>query len=268
MKKSFSVLTAVAVVLAFGLSSVSSFASDRARELLAQAQASFEKRETPAEVERALALLADAEKNAADDEELLYDILVLSSRTLYWKGNRQKTDDEKMAVFEKGMEKAKAAYAIDDTLAEGYYFYAINLGKWALAKGVLASLFRKNELIEHAETALRNETRDGEKGETVDGYGPNRTLGYMYYKLPGFAGGSTERSLKYLSEAFTRAPQIALNHVYYAEVLASGNAADKARARVILDNLLAQNPVTLNPSRVPETKEEFELARQLRADLR
>jgi tetratricopeptide (TPR) repeat protein len=173
-----------------------------------------------------------------------------------------------MAVFEKGMEKAKAAYAIDDTLAEGYYFYAINLGKWALAKGVLASLFRKNELIEHAETALRNETREGEKGETVDGYGPNRTLGYMYYKLPGFAGGSTERSLKYLSEAFTKAPEIALNHVYYAEVLASGNAADKARARTILDQLLAQNPETLNPSRIPETKEEFDLARKLRADLR
>ncbi len=268
MKKSLAVFAVLAAVLVSSLGSVESFASDRGRELFTQAQVAFENRENSAEVERTISLLAEAERASADDEELLYDVLVLSSRTLYWKGNHQKTDAEKMAVFEKGMEKAKAAYALDDTLSEGYYFYAINLGKWGLAKGVLASLFRKGELIEHAETSLKNETRSGEKGESLDGFGPNRTLGYLYYKLPGFAGGSTERALKYLSEATAKAPSIALNHVYYAEVLASGNAADKARARVILDNLLAQNPATFNPSRVPETKEEFELARKIRADLR
>jgi len=264
MKKSISLIAALA---AFAVS-LPTFASDRGRELLSQAEGAFANRENAAEVERALSLLAQAESVSSDDDELMYDVLVLQARAFYWKGNHQKTDDEKMAVFDKGMAKAKAAYTLDDTISEGYYFYAINLGKWALAKGVLASLFRKGELIEHAETAIKNETRDGAKGETTDGYGPNRTLGYLYYKLPGFAGGSTERAIKYLMEATNKAPQIALNHVYLAEVLASGSASDKAKARQILDNLLAQNPETFNPSRVPETKEEFELARKLRADLR
>jgi hypothetical protein len=268
MKKTVTMLAAAAAVVLSVSSSAQSFASDRGRELLVQAQSSYANRENSAEVERTLSLLADAEKNATDDDELMYEVLVMGSRTIYWKGNHQKTDAEKMAVFEKGMEKAKAAYALDDTLSEAYYFYAINLGKWALAKGVLASLFRKGELIEHAETAIKNETSTGAKGETTDGYGPNRTLGYLYYKLPGFAGGSNERALKYLSEAVNKAPTIALNHVYYAEVLSAGSASDKASARAILDNLLAQTPETFNPSRLPETREEFELARKLRADLR
>ena len=41
----------------------------------------------------------------------------------------------------------------------------------------------------------------------------------------------------------------------------------KAKAKQILDDLLAKDPSTLNPDRVPETAEEFRDARKLRAEL-
>ncbi len=241
-------------------------AADPAQELYEQAMTAFAGRENLAEVDRSLALLEQAAQVAVD-ADLKYDILILASRNLYWKGNHQKTDAEKMAVFEVAMEKATAAKELNDDYSEAYYFYGISLGKWGLAKGVMASLGRRKELQSNAEGAIERTTRDGRAGEELDGYGPNRTLGYMFYKLPSFAGGNRERALQLLEEAVVKAPTLVLNTVYLAEVLASGSANDKARARKLLDELLKKDPTKLDPNRVPEAKEELALARQLRKEI-
>jgi hypothetical protein len=67
MKKTVTMLAAAAAVVLSVSSSAQSFASDRGRELLVQAQSSYANRENSAEVERTLSLLADAEKNATDE---------------------------------------------------------------------------------------------------------------------------------------------------------------------------------------------------------
>lgn len=237
-----------------------------AQSLYAEAQTAYEGREDLRNIEVALAKL-DQALVQAESSDLKYDILILSSRALYFKGHKARGNAIKMQIHEEAMNKATAAKAIDDQYAEAYFQYAINLGRWAEAKGIAASLGRKDELIANAEAAIERITRDGNDGIEVDSYGPYRTLGRAYFKLPGFAGGSRERSLEYLSQAYEFGKENALNVVYYAETLASGNRSDKEAAKQILDELLANDAATYNPARGPETQEEFELARALRRDL-
>ena len=150
--KSGAVLAALVSVVA---SISSARAEDPAQSLYDQAVQAFAGRENLAEVDRSLGLLDEAAKVVVDSN-LKYDILVLASRNLYWKGNHQKTDAEKMAVFELGMAKANDAKAVNDDYAEGYYFYAINLGKWGLANGIIPSLKRSKELRDRKSTRLNS----------------------------------------------------------------------------------------------------------------
>lgn len=256
------------------IASVSSaFAGDdqKAKISLAAAQTAFDGRIDLKQVDVAIteATAADA---AADDLEIKYDSKVLLARALYFKGIRTSGDKAKMALFDQAMDRCKEAIQIDvdnfgDIYAEAHYFFAISLGRWAEAKGVLASLSRKNDLIDAAEAAQARMTRDGNPGETYDSYGPARTLGRVYFKLPGFAGGDRGKALTLLESAYTNGLENALNTVYFAEVLAGGNTVEKDRAKTILDALLANDPNTYNPARVAETLDEFVTAQDLRRQL-
>jgi hypothetical protein len=203
----------------------------------------------------------------AEDSDLNYDILILESRALYFKGAHESDNEKKLSVYALGQTKADDAKSINDGYAEAYYFAGINLGRWAEVKGALASISRKGELIAYMEGALERNTREGASGETIDGYGPNRVYGRLYHKLPGILGGSHAKSLEYLKKAYEEAKNLALNVVYYAETLSSGNREEKALARTILDEMLKQDPNHYNETRTPETQEEFEEARKLRTEI-
>lgn len=239
-----------------------------ATQLFAEAKSLFDQRLDNSKNDQAIVKLDQAFAQAESDD-LKYDILILSSRAYYWQGERKSKDGEKMTSHQAGIDKAKAAQAVNADYADAYYFEGINLGKWALAKGVLASLSRKGELITAAQNAIDRTTKDGEAGETIDGYGPARTLGRLYFKLPSFAGGSREKSLKYLNEAAQKAPGVALNFVYLAETLYD-KKEDRELAKKTLDTLIDRadrDPSSFAPDKAPETKYEIEEARQLRKEM-
>lgn len=217
-------------------------------------------------VEKALQALSQIE-GKAEDKNLNYDIYILESRCLYWKGTHQKSDDDKLITHDLGIKKAEKARALDDGYAEAYYYAGINLARWAEAKGILSSLSRKAELENNMHLTLTHRTRTDEPGQVIDGYGPDRVFGRMFFKLPSLLGGSLEKSLFHLARAFSETKNFALNVVFYAETLSHGSSDQKTLARKLLDELLAQDPQAYNPSRLPETLEEFELARTLRKAL-
>lgn len=232
---------------------------DQANGLYAQRSAT-----NPQPIDQAIQLLQSLE-GQADDSDLDYDILILESKAFYWKGFHTNTNNDKMAIFLQGRAKAEAAKSVNDGYAEAYYFAGINLGRWAEANGVLASLGKKGELEDYLNQSINHLTREGQSGETLDGYGPDRAFGLMYYKLPSLLGGSLDTSKSYLEKAYKNAPSFAINVVYYAQTL---NAmGDAAGAKKILDDLLSKNPQTLNASRVPETLDELQLARDLRSKI-
>ena len=242
------------------------FAED-AQSLYDQAVQAYEGRADQAVNQQVIDLLARAQPAAEEDSDLIYNIRILKTRAIYWKGMNVTTVEAKKEIFLLAMNTAKEAAAHAADYAEAPYYAAISLGRWAEANGVLASLQRAPELMGFCRDAVERITVEGELGETVDSYGPARTLGRVYLKLPGFAGGSIEKSRQYLEEAASKGPEHVLNVVYLAEVLNGGNSADKVRARTMLDAMLARTPAQINPRRLPEMVEELRLARELRASM-
>ena len=214
-----------------------------------------------AAVDNAISLLATAE-GQVESTELKYDILVLASRALYFKGTHTTGDANKKKIHLEGRAKADAAEAVSADFAEAPYFAAINLARWGEANGIVSSVSQVPSLKKYMALAVERVTRTDAEGESVDGYGPYRTLGRMYKKLPGLLGGSTSESIKYLDKAVKGAPTLALNVVYLADTLMKdGNDAQKAEGRRLLTELLAKDPSTFNSDRSVETVEEFASAR-------
>lgn len=212
----------------------------------------------------------------ADDVQQKFDALVLQARCTYFVGYRAKGDDEKKRIFSEAMNAAAQAKGIMPDRAEGYFFYGISLGRWAEANGIRQSLKKAAELRKTMETVLvKSATTDDGKtipGKEYDGWGANRTLGRMYYKLPGWPwDGDNQKAEQYLAEAYQKMPQDrpnSLNIVYYADVLVTNGKKDLAKK--VLDELIAYDgkPEAYNPDRVPETAEDIESAKAIRRGLK
>ncbi len=244
--------------------------ADQARDLYDDAVKLYDNRADLKSNDKAIALLADAEK-VVTDRSLKYDILILASRAIYWQGvntpGSEEDNSAKVPVFERGYTKAKLAMDLETDFADGYFYYALNLGRWGLAKGKMNALFRLDELKDALKATLARDTKDGRTGEEFEAYGANRVLGRLYFSLPIVAGGNNKKSASYLKKAYEKAPELALNVVYYAETLAE--LGEKATAVEMLKNLLTRTPEEYGKklNRVPETILEFRDAKALLAKL-
>jgi hypothetical protein len=261
-------MKAVVSLLVTCLFTVSALA-DSAKAKYDEAKALYTDRGDSAKLDRAIADLEQAEALSGDQKDLKYDVLVLASQSLYFKGLHTAGEAARLAIFDKAQKKADAAKKLMPDLADAYFWYAANLARWAETKGVIASLQKKNELMRNLEKLEDPDMKshDGGPAEAFEYYGGSRILGRVYFKLPGFAGGSQAKSLQYLQNAYDNAKNDSLNVLYYAETLWAGSSADKQKARNILDEMLRNDPKTYNPNRVPETIEEFVDARKLRAQM-
>jgi tetratricopeptide (TPR) repeat protein len=251
---------------------------DNAQALLDQAKALFADRANDfSKVEQARAKLEQAEGEAVDND-LKFAILTVESRVIYTKTQAlpggEENNPAKVPGFDLGRQKADAAIAIDGDSADGWYFYALNLSRWGLAKGKMSSLGHLGELKDHLNKAMAKKIKGTElSGESIDGYGPDRIYGRMYWTLPGIAGGDNNKSLKYLEKTFTNAGdpsksdnyKVALNVVYYAETL--NDVGQKDLAAKILRDLLAVDPAKYNAERVFETRVELVDAKNLLAKI-
>ena len=167
-----------------------------AQKALDQANALYAQRADLTKNDQAITVLAAAEGTATNND-INFDILILESRALYWKGQHATNTNDEKTVYLSGQTKALAARKLNDSYAEGPYYAGINLARWGEANGIIASISHKGELIQDMTDAIdpSRATRDGNDGETIDGYGPDRVLGRMYYKLPAILGGSHDTSV-------------------------------------------------------------------------
>lgn len=268
-KSSFSVKLAVVAVFSLAAVSAQSAKADDAavRQSLEKGKALYAQRSSTVmkNVDDALTLLAGAESQA-QDKELKYDILVLEARALYFKGTHTAGDSNKKDIHGRAQAKADAAEALTSDYADAPYWAGVNLARWGEANGIVSSLTQVPTLKKYMSNAMDRSTRDGNDGESIDGFGPHRTLGRMLKKLPGIFGGSHSQSVAELDKCVKGDPTTALNVVYLGDsLLKDGNSSEQAEGRKLLNDLLAKDPGTLNRDRVVETVEEFQLARDVLA---
>lgn len=226
MKKRALAAAAVAVLSALAAwaqpEEVKPSALERAREAYAKR----------AESSQALASVKLFKEAAAADPKS-YDAFWEGARACYFYGNYTQadaSDSDKMAIFQDGIDRAKAAVALKPDGVEGHFWLGVLYGVYGEAKGIFKSLAMVPDIKAEMAKCL-------ELAPAVEGYGPDRVLGRLYYKLPGFKGGDNKKSIEHLEKSLQGAPTNALTKLYLAETYKSEGMKDKALVQLkgILD---------------------------------
>ena len=268
-----SIFITMFTVLAMTTSAMATVEADF-KNLYETAFDNFKNRGAEAGKARACVATAGAALKVAATAEQKYDALVLQSRCAYYVGMKTKGDDNKVKVYKEGMKYAEDGKNVLKDRAEAYFYYGINLGRWAEANGIMKSLGERHNLRRSMETVLVKAAKDDEgreiAGKDYDGWGANRTLGRMYFKLPGMFGGDNDKAEKLLREAVANTPsdyKNSLNVYYLAEVLIAKSKI--AEAKKVLDELISyeSRPEKYNPRRIPETLDDIALAKAIRKEL-
>jgi hypothetical protein len=214
------------------------------------------------------------------------DYLIRQAGAYFFMGDSTQDNNEKITVFLNGLTSAGAGLkllgisdvtAVSDAdvqnllklpkeqlqmVAEGLYVRGINLGQWGQANGVIQSLGKWPEL----RTTMELMVKIGFK--SLHEYGPYRTLGRGYFKIPALLGGDEAKAAKYLSTAVqgSLAPgQVfsvnGYNNLYYVELLK--DQGQDAQGKKILQDYVKADPKTLLPGFEAETREAQRLAAEM-----
>lgn len=215
MKAKVFFLTFFILSLAF-----SSF-SQQAEELISQGDALYIEMKDMVAAKEALAKY----REALNITENKYEAYWKLARIHYYIGSHSERKKEKKTIFSQGIYYAKKAVVLEPEKPDGHYWLGVNYGVYGEVKGVLKSLSlvkpikrAMNKVIE-----LNREYEDG---------GPDRVLGRVYFKLPGFAGGSKKKSLEHLLKSKEIGSEDPVTCVYLAETYLSHKETDKARAEL------------------------------------
>jgi tetratricopeptide (TPR) repeat protein len=179
----------------------------------AEARAAYEARAEPVQAKAAVELF---QKAAAGDPGS-YEARWEGARAAYFYGTYTRSeapDAEKMAIFDGGITLAKQAVALSPKGVEGHFWLGVLYGVYGEAKGIFKSLSLVPVIKQEMQTCL-------ELDPAVEGWGPDRVLGRMYFKLPFFKGGDNDKSIAYLEKSLAGAPSNALTRLYLAETYRS-----------------------------------------------
>lgn len=245
-----------------------------------QADAAWTKRDERVSAEQAIALW----ENALETDPTNAEMLTRLARACYYVGDGflrlASEDDAMLALFEKGVaagERAMMALSepftaavqagtkVEEAIAsippEGQaalYWYATNLGKFAIAKGFTTTLFYKDRIV-----AVMNRVLSID--ETFFYGAPHRYFGVFYAKAPAFAGGDMEKSKEHFERALQLSSDYLGTKVLYAEFYAT-KTEDKELFTQLLNEVQAADPAVL-PELVPEQQAEQQKAEFLLAQI-
>lgn len=198
-------------------------------ELIAQGDALFNEMKDMSAAKEAEALY----HKAIGQMDNRYEAFWRLSRILYYIGEHTEKKKEKKSIFAQGVYYAKKAIDLEPEKPDGHYWHGVNNGKYGETRGVLKSLF----LVKPIKQAMNKVI---ELDRSYEDGGADRVLGRVYFKLPGFAGGSKEKSLEHLLKSKEYGPNDAVTRIYLAETYLKLDEIDKAKQE--LDYVLNMEP--------------------------
>jgi tetratricopeptide (TPR) repeat protein len=148
-----------------------------------------------------------------------YNIAWKTARLVYFIGNygvgeKQFVDTKAgVALFDYGVNSGKVAMKLtpdSPDSVEGYYWYAIDLGSYGLAKGIVASAWQAGDGMKALKYAMKH-------NPTYHWYGSSRVLGRYYQELPGIFGGSSSKAEELLLSATKNEPKFDNNWIYLGQ---------------------------------------------------
>lgn len=200
-------------------------------------------------------------QSEADSPEVAARGLLFSCKAYYFLGDYLPADRSvKKLEYQKGYLNCKKAIGLvelsfgkakkeewKDLLADLYFMYTANFGRWFEDEGRLDALRYWSKEVKPMLELLAVEM----KKETVFGHGPLRALGRAWFSIPG----GRNKALNYLKEAYEKSlhPTLRvsiypLNTAFYAEALIAKGEEDEAK--IILE-------AAINVSADPKNMEEL-----------
>jgi tetratricopeptide (TPR) repeat protein len=221
--------------------------------LLAEVDALHKRRDDPAALAAIRAKLAEAEKAAPGDYEVLWRL----ARLHFWLADDPALkSEEKSREGKIAWEYGDRATAANPARVEGWNFAAAGVGNYALGIGVLTAL-RQGIEGKFKERLSKAESLDPdfERGAIYTAWGR------FWYELP-WPKYSAERSRKSLEAALAKNPDNVRAHVYLADLFAKEGQVPRAQSE--LQRALAGAPGRYD---APEERRWQDVARRRMADL-
>jgi len=177
------------------------------------------------------------------------------ARACYWLGSHVPADARRRQ-YERGIEAARRAVAIDAGRPEGHFWMAATMGTLAESFGLRAGLRYRGAVKRELEIALAIDPsyQDGSA---------DRALGRWYLRVPALLGGSKKKSVEHLQRSLSWDPGSAASHFFLAETFVAMDRFEDARRELqkVLD-------APVHPDWVPEVNEFKQKARALLEKLR
>ena len=172
------------------------------------------------------------------------------ARACYWLGGHV-APNEQRKQFERGIDAATKAVALQPNRAEGHFWLAADMGAMAEGFGLRAGIKYRGPIKKALETVLMIDP--GFLQGSAD-----RALGRWYLKVPRLLGGSKDKSVEHLKRSLGYDANSTATHFFLAETYLEMDKKDDARRE--LQAVLA---APLNPGWTPEDKEFKEKAATL-----
>ncbi len=225
-------LGVLAVVLTLAASPALWAEEPQPSSTLAAARAAYERRADRAQAAAAVDLF----RKAAAEDAGSYEARWEGAKAVYFLGafvRVEELDSSVVSLFESGIALAKQAVELRPKGVEGHFWLGVLYGVYGEAKGIFKSLSLVPLIKQEMQTCL-------DLDPSVEGWGPDRTLGRVYFKLPGFKGGDNAKSIQHLERSLAGAPTNALTRLYLAETLR--DERKKARALELVRSILEMTP--------------------------
>jgi hypothetical protein len=164
------------------------------------------------------------------------------ARACYWLGGHVASNEQRKQ-FERGIDAANKAVALQPNRAEGHFWLAADMGAMAEGFGLRAGIKYRGPIKKALETVLMIDA--GYLQGSAD-----RALGRWYLKVPRLFGGSKDKSVEHLKRSLGYDANSTATHFFLAETYLEMDKKDDARRE-----LQAVFAAPLNPEWTPEDKE-------------
>lgn len=312
LKTSFSTLSVLALLTS---SAFAADALDAGKKLYADRGDVTKDANGLRNIDKAVAAFVKVEADAktAGDKDLQYNAMVWVSKSQNFASVLENDPTKKIPFLDAAYTKAQEAKKLNTTLADANYYSALSAGRLMGIYKDQGNLPKAIKFKTEYETSLKNlnttKSFAGDPGVSIDGYGYYRLAGRFQHETVGniLVNGDRAVAMKLLQQAYENGfvkavdvNKVALNVVYYAEVLAKdgspddfevGAATDLALAKKILEDLVvsvradaakpaldssdkgdaskldAAKVAKINPDRVYETTQDVLQAEELLAEI-
>ncbi len=223
----------------------------------------------------------------ADSPEMAARALLFSCKAFYFLGDYLPANrSEKKSEYQKGYLNCKKGIGLvelsfgkakkeewKDLLADLYFMYTANFGRWFEDEGRLDALKYWSKEVRPVLELLAGDF----KKEQIFGHGPIRALGRAWFSIPG----GRNKALNYLKDAYQKSihPSLGvsiypLNTAFYAEALIAKGQEQEAQ-RILeaaievagdpknMEELKEQSFKVYGENRMPEMVEEIALCREI-----